>query len=116
MTTHHEYQKAFKLITIQSPSEVTAPVHAGHGAAEIQALINLSQNLGEAKRYGEVRGCREQWQSSLLILLLICLRASGCANAVWEQSMNLQAWITSNFGANSQGSSYSLLQHASGKC
>jgi len=49
MTTHHEYKRAFKLITIPSPSELTAPVHAGHGAAEIQTLINLSQKLGKAE-------------------------------------------------------------------
>lgn len=49
MTTPHEYRRAFKLITIQSPSELTTPAHAGRGAAEIQTLINLSQNLGRAK-------------------------------------------------------------------
>lgn len=110
MTTHHEYKKAFKLITIQSPSELTAPAHAGHGAAEIQTLINLSQNLGKAKRYWEVTVCLVEQQSSLLILLLICLRASGCANAAQDQNTHLQTWITSNFGSNSQWSSYTLLQ------
>lgn len=108
MTTPHEYRRAFKLITIQSPSELTAPVHAGRGAAEIQTLINLSQNLGRAKRYWEVTVCLAEQQSSLLILLLICLRASECANAAQDQNMHLQTWITSNFGSNSQWSSYTL--------
>lgn len=88
--------------------EVTAPVGAGHGAAEIQTIINLSQNSGRAARYHEVTlGAAEQ-QSGLLIFLLICFRASGCANAAWDQNGNLQTWITSNFGSNSQRSSYTF--------
>lgn len=88
--------------------EVTAPVGAGHGAAEIQTLINLSQNSGRAERYREVTlGAAEQ-QSSLLIFLLICFRASGCANAARDQNRNLQTWITSNSGSNSRWSSYTF--------
>lgn len=74
--------------------EVTAPVGAGHGAAEIQTLINLSGEWGERSDTARLRSAR---RGSNPVCWFSCLSVLGCANAAWDQHRNLQTWITSNF-------------------